>query len=311
MASTTHTVSSTSSSSSPSVQKFAESVLSLRNNFATDALWARHHSRAYFHDVSNTPGFLPVYHILLNTASSSSPANSNTTSNPKSSRVTPSSTSTSSTLTFEKDFDRLAEEEMKGVSLNTAYEINSWAGKLSEKFYKLFGETKSRRAGDIYLALLNKVAAQKKSSSTRSSTPLTFEKDFHRLADEELKDLKNHESVASWARVNARKMYHTFNGQTPFVDIYMGLVSKAVVNPKTNSTASSNNKDESKNIVNRTLWGEYETWYDAFEQEAKEDPEGPDADTRWTHHVSKILARRLKSTPEAVIPSIQKWLAKQ
>ncbi len=250
MASSTHTA----SSASPSVTRFAESVLSLRNDFATDALWARHHARAYFHDVSNTPGFLPVYHILLKTASSGAvkTALDKSVKNNANSNTTPVSKSQTS------------------------------------------DNSKTTRV-------------------TRSSSAptLTFEKDFNRLATEELKNLPNFDSVSDWARVTARKMYHSFDAKTPFVDLYNWLMRKAIDDyTPTKKTTKSTNTTDTKSIINKTLYGEFETWYDAFEEEAREDPEGPSVKERWTQHCSKILARRLHTTREAASTIIQKWLAK-
>lgn len=64
------------------------------------------------------------------------------------------------------------------------------------------------------------------------------------------------------------------------------------------------------NVFNRFLFKEYETWYSAFDAEADEDPDGPDADTRWTLQAAKKLQRRTGLSLNNLIPVVGAWLLK-
>jgi hypothetical protein len=64
------------------------------------------------------------------------------------------------------------------------------------------------------------------------------------------------------------------------------------------------------NAFNRFMFKEYDTWYAAFDAEADEDPDGPDADERWTLHSSKKLQRRTGLSLAYLTPVVGAWLIK-
>ena len=64
------------------------------------------------------------------------------------------------------------------------------------------------------------------------------------------------------------------------------------------------------NAFNRFLFKEYETWYAAFDAEADEDPDGPDADERWTLQAAKKLQKRTGLSLANLTPVVGAWLLK-
>jgi len=58
----------------------------------------------------------------------------------------------------------------------------------------------------------------------------------------------------------------------------------------------------------RTFAHEYDTWYDAFVEEAREDPQGPSADDRWTLFVAKKLQRKTQHDLAHLSAAVAAWL---
>jgi hypothetical protein len=66
--------------------------------------------------------------------------------------------------------------------------------------------------------------------------------------------------------------------------------------------------DSLEREFHRTFSYEYKTWYDAFKEEAREDPDGPSADERWSQHVVKKLQRKSSYDSAHLYAATSAWL---
>ena len=66
--------------------------------------------------------------------------------------------------------------------------------------------------------------------------------------------------------------------------------------------------DSLEREFHRTFSYEYKTWYDAFKEEAREDPAGPSADERWSQHVVKKLQRKSTYDSAHLYAATSAWL---
>ena len=66
--------------------------------------------------------------------------------------------------------------------------------------------------------------------------------------------------------------------------------------------------DSLEREFHRTFSYEYKTWYDAFKEEAREDPGGPSADERWSQHVVKKLQRKSSYDSAHLYAATSAWL---
>ena len=62
--------------------------------------------------------------------------------------------------------------------------------------------------------------------------------------------------------------------------------------------------------LNRILFREHTTWWDAFEAEAAEDmgEDAPDASERFSQHCARIISRRTGLRADVIEPVVGAWL---
>lgn len=85
---------------------------------------------------------------------------------------------------------------------------------------------------------------------------------------------------------------------------------KVVTTPRRSSTTTVR-EDLTDSLVNqyyRTFAYEYTTWYDAFLEEAVEDPTGPSASERWSTYVVKKLVRKSTYNSSQLTSAAAAWL---
>ena len=85
---------------------------------------------------------------------------------------------------------------------------------------------------------------------------------------------------------------------------------KVVTTPRRSSTTTIR-EDLTDSLVNqyyRTFAYEYTTWYDAFLEEAVEDPTGPSASERWSTYVVNKLLRKSSYNSSQLTSAAAAWL---
>lgn len=273
-----------SSSSSQNINNFSQLALQSVNQFpCNEKGWARHYARQFYHNISHQPGFLPVYNALLNALKT------------------------------------LNEEEKKEEVLN----------KNEEK-------TTSKK--------VNK--KEQKSSSNTKEKEKSF--DMEAYIKDALKNSEDFNNEKEWARSHARHLFHELDRKTPFLELYnllMNEFDKAFdqefpdeeenndsdeeylpYQQKKKSPSNTFTKDgdqtdaerkQGKYMLNKVLCKEYNDWYDAFQEEAKEELQFvknngesniPTGDQRWIHHSSKLLNRKTNIPTETIKPVVEAWL---
>jgi hypothetical protein len=276
-----------SSSSSQNVYNFSQLALQSVNQFRGDEKsWARHYARQFYHTVSVKPGFLPVYNALLNALK---------------------------TLNEEKKKEEVSKKNEEKTS--TTKKVN------------------------------------KNEKTTSNKKPFDIEADI-KDALEHIDDFSNEKE---WARAYARQLFHNLEGKTPFIDLYNLFMNRfekefdeefqednisieseeneddeeyLPYNHQKKKKTSSNTfakdgdqtdseRKQGKYMLNKVLCKEYNDWYDAFQEEAKEELQFvknngesniPTGDQRWIHHSSKLLFRKTSIPIETIKPVVEAWL---
>jgi len=116
--------------------------------------------------------------------------------------------------------------------------------------------------------------------------------------------------LSSWAKSSATTFVSTSSTTTPIKTVISDITTYAESQPrKRRATGLSLSTLESlESQFNRTFSYEYSTWYDAFVEEAKEDPEGPSASDRWTLFVAKKLQRKTTHDLPHLMAAASAWL---
>jgi hypothetical protein len=150
--------------------------------------------------------------------------------------------------------------------------------------------------------------------------------------------------LKDWARTEARRYYHDVERTTSFPTVYYTLINFAdemmtrqeAVAPRSrtrsrtaapaapattlqrdqavvaNVIASQNEAEQRKGraVLNRILFREYSSWWDAFVAEADEDTDrnAPSASDRFSWHCAKILGRQTGIRHEEIAPVVAAWV---
>ncbi len=130
-----------------------------------------------------------------------------------------------------------------------------------------------------------------------------------------VKQFRNdHHTDESWARAEARHFYHFVSKEPGFLPIYKSLIASlstptTYTIPPMNRLSPTPITQEGKKQLNNILFKEYDDWYEAFEEEVKEDPErSPSADERWVWHSATVLSKRTKIARHSLVPVVEAWL---
>ena len=267
-----------SSSSSQNVYNFSQLALQSVNQFRGDEKsWARHYARQFYHTVSVKPGFLPVYNALLNAL-------------------------------------KTLNEEKKKEEVSNKKEEKTTPKKVNKKEEKSF--------------------------------------DIEAYIKDALGHIEDFNNEKEWARAYARQLFHNLERKTSFIDLYnllmnhfekefdeefpdeeenddsdeeyLPITPKKVNKKKTSSNTfaedgqqTDSERKQGKYMLNKVLCKEYNDWYDAFQEEAKEELQFvknngesniPTGDQRWIHHSSKLLSRKTNIPTETVRPVVEAWL---
>lgn len=77
-----------------------------------------------------------------------------------------------------------------------------------------------------------------------------------------------------------------------------------------NTSAEAPKEPTGKELLNKILFKEYNTWWDAFVEEAKEDADPLTAEQRFAIHAAKIIYRKVgREIPrEEIEPVVEAWL---
>jgi hypothetical protein len=117
----------------------------------------------------------------------------------------------------------------------------------------------------------------------------------------------NYHTDVDWARAQARVFYHEVSKEPGFLPVYKKLLA-SVINQK-RTPITQNKEQKGKEEFNRILMKEYDDWYEAFEEEVKEDSErSSSADERWVWHSATVLSRRTKVDRDSLVPVVEAWL---
>ncbi len=211
---------------------FAQEAQSNRASFSDAKSWARVYARKFYHEVDDTPGFLPIYNTLLKIADA--PA-------------TPAAS-------FEENFDEEFEKAL--LSVEAYPDLDKWARAEANRMYHVFDrQTKWKQIYDtIFNTALEYI--QRSSSSNAAPAPATFAEDG-RPTDAEEK--------------------------------------------------------EGRHQLNVFLHKQFDLWWDAFVAEAEEDTakKAPSAEHRFCLHSAKLLSKKTDLPVKELALIVGAWLHDQ
>ena len=119
--------------------------------------------------------------------------------------------------------------------------------------------------------------------------------------------------LSSWAKSSAKTFVSTASTTTPMHTVISDITTYAENQPAPRQRRSTTSLslaavDSLESQFARTFAHEYDTWYDAFVEEAREDPQGPSADDRWTLFVAKKLQRKTQHDLAHLSAAVAAWL---
>jgi len=142
-----------------------------------------------------------------------------------------------------------------------------------------------------------------------------FRSEFKKFAPDAFRrfDSKK-QTIAQWAREEARALYHAANASVPFLTAYNCLLKFAGVilehaEQKAAAARVTHNVSDyiSAAQMNKVMYSEHSRWWDAFVSEAEEDDEFT-AEDRFAWHCAKILQRRANLPLENLADAARGWI---
>ncbi len=264
---------------------FLQNALQSVNRYTDEKAWARHFAREYFHEVNNKPGFLPVYNALLNALKTlNEEKKKEETSNKKVNKKESSSNTKPKKEKF--DVEAFIKDALENMDdFNTPQE---WARSYARQlFHELDRKTPFI---ELYNSLLN---------------------EFDKVYDPEKPIEEDYDENDGYIP--------PFNNEEEDEE-YLPYQHKK--KSSSNTFAEDGNQTDAerkqgKYMLNKVLCKEYNDWYDAFQEEAREElvhsknngqGEVESGDQRWIHFASKVLSRKTNIPVQTVKPVVEAWL---
>ena len=282
----------------PQFLAFLEKIKSNRKDFADVKDWARANSRKYFHEVSEKPGFLPIYNSLLsynNDAKNLPPFATQQEVLTKKPTLTIGEQRVMAVLEAKKSNASIptnAKAKARTLSNTEIYEeskdsikhfasLEDWARATSRNYFHQLGG--SRKFLDIYKDLLALAEEKDDDSSytTEEEDDSTYvtessEESEDESMDDESEEEDDDESYCSEVEVEQSKL--VADGLATNAEIAMG-----------------------RKILNKVLYKEYDSWYSAFAAEE-------DGENGFIWHCAKILAKKSGVSVEDCALIVEAWL---
>lgn len=235
--------------------------------------WARDYARKFYHEISNTPGFLPIYKTLLAmSASAASLAQPSVSAFPegktpiayppgKAQALAKGKTPVAQTKakthpTFETSFNEQFENAL--LSIESYDDLNLWARAEATRMYWVFErQTKWKVLYDAIfdraMGIIHTHTENTQVSNAASTSPSVFAED--------------------------------------------------------NAPTDAEEK-AGRNQLNQVLYKEFDLWWDAFQAEAEEDTDkkAPSAEDRFSWHAAKVLSKKTDLPVDDLVPVVGAWL---
>ena len=155
--------------------------------------------------------------------------------------------------------------------------------------------------------------------NSRSAAMTDYPQQFQKFASDALTMYKNYENVFHWSNSQAKRFF-TVMKNCPHTQISVAYDLRKVhekYEEEMSATKESEKVNEpsyaedalGKAQFNAFLFKEYDTWYPAFEAEAKDEGASVDtADYRWTFQTAKKLSKRVGLSMNYLEAVIGAWL---
>lgn len=295
----------------PEFLSFLEKVKSNRKDFADVKEWARANARTYFHEVSEEPGFLPIYNALLsfnNEAKDIPPFSTREEVISKKATLTVGEKRYMDAIKANKATPLTSSSKIRVMTIAEIYaesssdikhfdSVESWARATARNyFHQLGGKTKFL---DIYLPLLDLAYDDLENGSDFDSDSSCEDHDDASSATEEEDDADDstymtESSEESEDESLADDEENEMDDDSCCEEYDAGQLVK-------DGAQTSAEIALGRKIVNKVLYKEYNEWYSAFEEEE-------DGENGFVWHCAKILSKKYEMPAEDCALIVQAWL---
>ena len=262
-------MSTSTSNSSPSLNAvqqaamkgYTKGALTRRDQFASDAEWARTFARNFYHSVDSSIGFLPVYHSLLNTlyntiaekATTVKAQPSSAKAQPSSAKAQPSSAKAQAKQTPSQDHPLLPTPQNQSESFEVKMEklfkyawplvgeyrsLERWA-KVQAAYWQMKGNV-GHKIAEVAAKLLEMAKDQQKHTQMIEEMKSPRSNHYAAFLQQHWNTRNNFPTHSAWAKVTAKNIQKQLN--TTAVDcatIANGLVLLAnMITAPINASAS-------------------------------------------------------------------------